>query len=50
MDIDLQTFFVFPNANEETEDEEDKMEVDKDTQDTARLEEEVSSDAGEDNL
>jgi hypothetical protein len=36
--IDLETFFVFPDANEETEDVEDEMETDEDIQDTAGLE------------
>jgi hypothetical protein len=30
MNIDLETFFVFPNANEEMEDAEDEMETDED--------------------
>jgi hypothetical protein len=41
MDIDLWTFFVFPKAKEETEDEEYETELDEDIQDKARLEEEV---------
>jgi hypothetical protein len=47
--IDLETFFVFPNANEEMEDAEDEMEMDEDIQDTAGLEEEVPSEDEEDN-
>jgi hypothetical protein len=50
MDIDLWTFFVFPDANEEMEDEEDEMGTDEDIQDKARLEEEVPSNAEEDDL
>jgi hypothetical protein len=51
MNTDLETFFVFPNANEETEDAEDETEteMDEDIQDTAGLEEEVPSDDEEDN-
>jgi hypothetical protein len=49
MNIDLETFFVFPNADEETEDAEDEMEPDEDIQETAGLEEEVPSDDEEDN-
>jgi hypothetical protein len=49
MNIDLETFFVFPDADEETEDVEDEMETDEDIQDTAVLEEEVLSDDEEDN-
>jgi hypothetical protein len=45
--IDLETFFVFPDANEETENVEDEMETDEDIQDTAGLEEEVPSDDDE---
>jgi hypothetical protein len=44
MNLDLETFFVFPDANEETEDAEDEMEMDEDIQETAELEEEVPSD------
>jgi hypothetical protein len=44
MNIDLETFFVFPDADEETEDAEDETEMDEDIQDTAGLEEEVPSD------
>jgi hypothetical protein len=44
MNIDLQTFFVFPNADEEMEDEEDETETDEDIQNTAGLEEGVLSD------
>jgi hypothetical protein len=47
MNLDLETFFVFPNANEETEDAEDEMEPDEDIQETAGLEEEVPSDEEE---
>jgi hypothetical protein len=49
MNIDLKIFFVFPNADEETEDAEDEMELDKDIQETTGLEEEVPSDDEEDN-
>jgi hypothetical protein len=49
MNIDLETFFVFPDANEETEDVEDETEMDEDIQETAGLEEEVPSDDEEDN-
>jgi hypothetical protein len=49
MNIDLETFFVFPDADEETEDVEDEMETDEDIQETAGLEEEVPSDDEEDN-
>jgi hypothetical protein len=49
MNIDLGTFFVFPDADEETEDVEDEMEPDEDIQETAGLEEEVPSDDEEDN-
>jgi hypothetical protein len=48
MNIDLETFFVFPNANEEMEDAEDETEMDEDIQETAELEEEVLSDDEED--
>jgi hypothetical protein len=48
MNIDLETFFVFPNADEETEDTEDETEMDEDIQETAGLEEEVLSDEEED--
>jgi hypothetical protein len=48
MNLDLETFFVFPDANEETEDAEDEMEMDEDIQETAELEEEVPSDDEED--
>jgi hypothetical protein len=48
MNRDLETFFVFPNANEVTEDAEDEMELDEDIQETAGLEEGVSSDDEED--
>jgi hypothetical protein len=48
MNLDLETFFVFPNADEETEDAEDEMETDEDIQETAELEEEVPSDDEED--
>jgi hypothetical protein len=44
MNIDLETFFVFPNADEETEDAEDETETDEEIQDTAGLEEGVPSD------
>jgi hypothetical protein len=47
--IDLKTFFVFPDTNEEMEDVEDEMETDEDIQDTAGLEEEVPSDDEENN-
>jgi hypothetical protein len=50
MDIDLQTFFVFPDANEETEDAEEETEADEDIQDTAGLEEKVPSDDEENDL
>jgi hypothetical protein len=49
MNIDLETFFVFPDADEETEDAEDEMEPDEDIQETAGLKEEVPSDDEEDN-
>jgi hypothetical protein len=48
MNMDLETFFVFPNADEEMEDAEDEMETDEDIQATADLEEEVPSDDEED--
>jgi hypothetical protein len=48
MNIDLETFFVFSDANEETEDAEDEMETDEDIQETAGLEEEVPFDDEED--
>jgi hypothetical protein len=48
MNIDLETFFVFPDANEETEDAEDEMEMDEEIQEPAGLEEEVLSDDEED--
>jgi hypothetical protein len=41
---------VFPDADEEMEDEEDESETDEDIQDTARLEEEVPSNAEENDL
>jgi hypothetical protein len=41
MNIDLEIFFVFPDANEETEDAEDETEMDEDIQETAELEKEV---------
>jgi hypothetical protein len=47
--IDLKTFFVFPDANKETEDVGDETETDDNIQDTAGLEEEVPSDDEEDN-
>jgi hypothetical protein len=46
MNLDLETFFVFPDADEETED--DVMEMDEDIQETADLEEEVPPDDEED--
>jgi hypothetical protein len=49
MNIDLETFFVFPDADEETEDVEDETETDEDIQETAGLEEEVPTDDEEDN-
>jgi hypothetical protein len=49
MNIDLETFFVFPDADEETEDVEDETETDEDIQETAGLEEGVPSDEEEDN-
>jgi hypothetical protein len=45
MSIDLETFFVFPDAD----DAEDEIEPDGDIQETAELEEEVPSDDEEDN-
>jgi hypothetical protein len=47
MNIHLETFFVFPDAEEETEGAEDEMEPDEDIQETAGLEEGVPSDEGE---
>jgi hypothetical protein len=44
MNIDLETFFVFPDVDEEMEDVEDETETDEEIQDTAGLEEEVPSD------
>jgi hypothetical protein len=41
---------VYPNTDEETEDEEDETETKEDIQDKARLEEEVPSNTEEDNL
>jgi hypothetical protein len=49
MNINLETFFVFPDADEETEDAEDETEIDEDIQEIAGLEEEVPSDDEEDN-
>jgi hypothetical protein len=49
IDIDLENFFVFPDADEETEDAEDEMEMDENIQETADLEEEVLSGDEEDN-
>jgi hypothetical protein len=48
MNIDLETFFVFSDANEEMEDVEDETETDEDIQETAGLEDEVPSDNEED--
>jgi hypothetical protein len=48
MNIDLETFFVFPDANEEMEDVEDETETDEEIQDTAGLEQEVPSDEEDD--
>jgi hypothetical protein len=48
MNIDLETFFVFPDADEEMEDVEDETETDEEIQETAGLEEEVPSDDEED--
>jgi hypothetical protein len=47
--IDLETCFVFPDADEETEDAEDETETDEDIQETVGLEEEVPSDDEESN-
>jgi hypothetical protein len=44
MNIDLETFFVFPDADEEMEDVEDETEMDEDIQETAGLKEKVPSD------
>jgi hypothetical protein len=44
MNMDLEMFFVLPDADEEMEDAEDEMEMDEEIQDTAGLEEEVPSD------
>jgi hypothetical protein len=44
INLDLETFFVFPNAHEEMEDAEDEMETDEDIQETAELEEVLSDD------
>jgi hypothetical protein len=49
MNLDLETFFVFPDADEETEDTENETEMDEEIQETAGLEEEVPSDDEEDN-
>jgi hypothetical protein len=49
MNIDLETFFVFPDANEETEDAEDETEMDEDIQEMAGLEEKALPDDEEDN-
>jgi hypothetical protein len=43
-------FFVFPNTDEEMEDEEDETETDEDIQDTARLEEKIPSDDEDNNV
>jgi hypothetical protein len=48
MSLDLETFFVFPDADEKTEDAEDETELDEDIQETAGLEEGVPSDDEED--
>jgi hypothetical protein len=48
MNMDLEAFFVFPDANEEMEDAEDGTETDEEIQDTAGLEEEVPSDEEDD--
>jgi hypothetical protein len=48
MSLDLETFFVFPDADEETEDVEDETEPHEDIQETAGLEEGVPSDDEED--
>jgi hypothetical protein len=42
--IDLETFLLFPDTDEEMEDVEAEMETYEDIQDTAGLEEEVLSD------
>jgi hypothetical protein len=47
--LDLQTFFVFPDANEEIEDEKDETETDEDIHDEAIPEGEVSADDEGDN-
>jgi hypothetical protein len=44
--VNLKTFFVFPDVDGEMEDAEDEMEMDEDIQDTAGLEE-VPSDEDE---
>jgi hypothetical protein len=49
MNIDLKTFFTFPDADEEMEDVEDETETDEDIQEIADLEEEVPSGDEEDN-
>jgi hypothetical protein len=49
MNIDLETFFVFPDADEEMEDVEDETETDEEIQETAGLEGKVPSDDEEDN-
>jgi hypothetical protein len=48
MNIDLETFFVFPDADEEMEDAEDETETNEDIQETAEVEEEILSDDEED--
>jgi hypothetical protein len=48
VNIDLETFFVFPDANEEMEYAEDETEMDEDIQETAEVEDEVPSDDEED--
>jgi hypothetical protein len=48
MNIDLETFFVFPDADEEMEDVEDETEMGEDIQEIAGLEEEVPFDDEED--
>jgi hypothetical protein len=48
MNIHLEAFVVFPDANEETEDAEDETETDEEMQDTAWLEEEVPLDEEDD--
>jgi hypothetical protein len=50
MNIDPETFFVFPDTDEEMEDAEHETEMDEDMQDTAGLEEEVLSDDEENDL